>query len=158
MSKELRYWHTEVGYNYRITNLQAAVGVAQMERIDEFINARDDILGAYRHYLSREGLRFNPKVGDVRPVNWMSCLLIDGINRLQRDRIIEILRKKGVDSRPFFFPVTAFPMYGKESGLVAADLSARGLNLPTYVGLSEKDIACVATHLGQALEEVGRVP
>lgn len=140
MSNEIRYWHTEVGFNYRMANLQAAVGVAQMGRIEAFLAARDEILETYRYYLKHESFHLNPRVGETRPVNWMTSLLMDGVDRARRDAIIQELRRSGIDSRPFFFPLSMLPMYQCERCEVAADLSERGLNLPTYVGLSEEEI------------------
>jgi perosamine synthetase len=140
MSKELRYWHTEVGYNYRMTNLQAALGVAQLGQIGTFLAERDRILESYHRHLVPHGVTLNPHLDGTRPVNWITCVLLDGFSREERDVVISQLHKEGIDSRPFFYPLSALPMYARESGLVSADLSARGMNLPTYPGLSDTDI------------------
>lgn len=154
MSKERRYWHTETGYNYRMTNLQAAVGVAQLTQVGDFLARRREILDVYRHYLAPNGLDLNPTVGDVTPVNWMTSIVINGIAREARDEVIRILRESGVDTRPFFFPVSEFPMYRTTSGVVSSALSKSGLNLPTFIGLRDEDIAHVSRSLLAALDEV----
>jgi perosamine synthetase len=140
MSKEKRYWHTEVGYNYRMTNLQAALGVAQLGRIDSFVAERARILESYRHHLAPHGVTLNPHLDGARPVNWITCVLLDGVTREERDAVMVRLHEQGVDSRPFFYPLSALPMYERAPGPVSADLSARGMNLPTFPGLSEDDI------------------
>ena len=151
MSKERRYWHTEVGYNYRMTNLQAALGVAQLGRIDEFTTERDDILETYRRNLQAEDVRLNPRLEGTRPVNWMTCVVLSRADRAWRDRMIVTLREAGVDSRPFFYPLTALPMYAGDANPVAADLSAMGLNLPTYPGLQQHEIKAVTDALSRAI-------
>ncbi len=147
MSKELRYWHTEIGYNYRITNIQAALGLAQLEQIEDFIAERDAILGYYRKALEPQGIVCNPRIG-ARPVNWISCAVVAGLQREQRDAIAAALRGRGVDTRPFFYPVSMFPMYRPSSTAstpVAHRLSESGFNLPTFIGITEKDVSDISS-------------
>jgi perosamine synthetase len=151
MSKERRYWHSEIGYNYRMTNPQAALGVAQLGRIDDFISERDRILETYRHYLASEPLTLNPRLEDSRPVNWITCVLLNGADRQQRDRTLERLKTQGIDTRPFFYPLSALPMYASAPTTVSTGLSARGLNLPTYPGLSEEEIRTVSDAVSKAI-------
>jgi perosamine synthetase len=142
MSKDIRYWHTEVGYNYRMTNIQAALGLAQLEQIGEFITARADILAAYRARLEPAGIVCNPRI-NAEPVNWITCAVVEGLGRKRRDEVAVRLRERGVDTRPFFFPMSAFPMYvgmGVRTP-VSASLSEDGFNLPTFVGMTEKMVA-----------------
>jgi perosamine synthetase len=140
MSKERRYWHTEVGYNYRMTNLQAALGVAQLGQIGTFLKDRARILENYRYYLEPHGVTLNPHLGGTCPVNWITCVLLDDVSREERDTVIARLHIDGIDSRPFFYPLSALPMYERKSGPVSEGLSARGMNLPTYPGLPDVDI------------------
>jgi len=139
MSKEIRYWHTEVGFNYRMTNVQAALGLAQLQQIDSFLTQRGHQLEQYRSNLKDAGIELNPVV-DSEPVNWITCAIVEGLGRNKRDRVIELMKEKGVDSRPFFFPVSRLPMYGGEVGSTADKLSENGFNLPTFVGLKDQEI------------------
>lgn len=152
MSREKRYWHTEVAYNYRMTNLQAALGVAQFGRVEQFIEARDRILEQYRSRLEPAGMRLNPRLHGTRPINWMTCVLLEGVDRDARDRVMATMKSMGVDSRPFFYPLSTMPMYESTVGKVAADLSARGLNLPTYPELTEAEIDRVCDALTAAVQ------
>ncbi len=140
MSKDRRYWHTEVGYNYRMTNLQAALGVAQLAKIGAFLQERTRILESYRFHLERHGLTLNPHLAAMRPVNWITCVLLEGVSREERDTVIARLYANGIDTRPFFYPLSALPMYERKSSPVSENLSSRGINLPTYPGLSDSDI------------------
>jgi perosamine synthetase len=154
MSPERRYWHSEVGYNYRLTNLQAALGYAQMGRIDEFLSKRNHILERYRRGLQREGFTLNPHVEGCMPVNWITCLLVDGFDRSERDRLIVRMREKGVDSRPFFYPLTSLPMYAGSTDSVSERLSATGLNLPTFPELTDSEIDLVCETVVESVDEI----
>jgi perosamine synthetase len=151
MSNEVRYWHTEIGYNYRITNMQAALGLAQLEQIDVFVDARNALLAQYREQLEPRGIECNPKV-DAEPVNWMVCAVVDSLDRAERDSVIATMWEKGVDARPFFYPMSAMPMYGKRDNIVAYKLSECGFNLPTFVGMTQDEISqsCAAFLSGLA--------
>jgi perosamine synthetase len=155
MSKEVRYWHTEVGYNYRMTNIQAALGVAQLEQIQDFIAERDAILGYYRRALEPHGIACNPNIG-ARPVNWISCAVVEGLTRERRDAMAADLRARGVDTRPFFFPVSMFPMYREAATPVSHRLSESGFNLPTFLGLGEKDVSEICSLFLEALASSGK--
>ena len=144
MSTVKRYWYTDVGFNYRMTNMQAALGVAQMKRIDALIAQRDEILSTYRHYLEPAGFTLNPALTNNRPVNWMTCVLIDGIEKIQRDNIQKILKEKGIDSRPFFYCLSELPMYETNSQPISAHLSKTGINLPTFPGLTGPQIKFIS--------------
>jgi perosamine synthetase len=142
MCAEKRYWHTEVGFNYRMTNLQAALGVAQMERIDEFLAQRRRIMGWYREELEgTPNLRLNYEAPETRNVFWMICLEMGGITEADRAAVMADLRAAGVDSRPYFYPISDLPMYERASTPVAHDVSQRGMNLPSYTDLSRTDVA-----------------
>lgn len=142
MSKEKRYWHTEIGYNYRMTNIQAALGCAQLERIDEIIARKRDIFEWYKKALfGIEGIKLNPKKEWAKNVYWMVCLVLENNFGISRDDFMERLKEKGVDSRPFFYPISQMPMYN--NGIinsVAYEISKKGVNLPSGVNLSKEDV------------------
>ena len=153
MSTTKRYWYTQIGFNYRMTNMQAALGVAQMKRIDSLIAQRDEILSIYRHYLEPAGFTLNPSLENNRPVNWITCVLIDGIEKTQRDNIQLILKERGIDSRPFFYCLSELPMYKTDSQPVSSHLSKIGINLPTFPGLTEAQIKFISEEFIIAVEK-----
>lgn len=154
MSKSKRYWHPELGFNYRITNLQASLGVAQLEQVDSFIRERNRILDVYQREISMDGVKFNPKSDNVKSVNWMTCVVVEKLSRIQRDAVLEELKKMGIEARPFFYPLSYFPMYERVACPNSEKLSATGFNLPTYFGLSNKDIKKVALSFKESVASV----
>jgi perosamine synthetase len=142
MSPVKRYWHTEVGYNYRITNLQAAVGVAQMERIDEFIERKRWIAQTYNEGLRGvPGVVLPPEAAWAKSVYWMYSVLFTDEFPIPRDEVGVRLKQQGIDSRRFFYPIHVMPPYQAEINLPnAVYLSQHGMNLPSAATLTEEDI------------------
>jgi perosamine synthetase len=154
MSAERRYFHPEIGYNYRITNLQAALGVAQLERIAGFIAQRRRVMEWYREALGhRSDLTLNPALPWAESANWMvSVLLPRGV---EADEIARSLRESGIDTRPFFHPLHQLPPFAQFHQChmpVAEDLSRRGLNLPTSGRLRKADVRYIARALERAVD------
>jgi perosamine synthetase len=149
MPPERRYWHDEVGYNYRLTNLQAAVGVAQMERIEALIARKRAIAAQYAAELADvPGLCLQPERGGSTSVFWMVSILVDEHFPLERDGLLLALREEGIDSRPFFHPLDTLPPYLQATPCpVALDLSRRGLNLPSSPKLTESQVARICAVL-----------
>jgi perosamine synthetase len=145
MSRERRYWHEEVGYNYRLTNLQAAVGVAQMERIDEFVAAKRRTGARYREALSViEGVVLPPERAGIVNSYWLFSILLDERSRVRRDELIEKLLANGVETRPVFAPLHEMPPYrqyaGKRGYPVTDRVSALAMSLPSAVAITDAQI------------------
>ncbi len=141
MSKEKRYWHTEIGFNYRMTNLQAALGLAQLERIDELLTKKKYIFEWYQEGLKDiPNLKLNVQRGGYKNVYWMICLEIIGYDEEKRDKLIKKLKEKGIDSRPFFYPVSDMSMYEKAETHITHKVYQRGINLPSYFDLNKNNI------------------
>ncbi|MCX6044945.1 MAG: DegT/DnrJ/EryC1/StrS family aminotransferase [Chloroflexi bacterium] len=145
MPPERRYWHPEVGFNYRMTNLQAAVGVAQMARIDEFIERKRQIAQQYTTALTNlAGVTLPVELPGYTNVYWMYSVLIGQDYGLTRDELIPALRERGIDSRPFFHPLdTLPPYYSATPQPVALRLSQQGLNLPSAPSLTDEQVAYI---------------
>ena len=153
MHPNKRYWHGEIGYNYRMTNLQAALGMAQLKRIDEFSRRRREIMEWYRAGLGhRAELRLNCEATWAANAYWMVCLEVDGMNEASRQSLMANLRARGVDSRPYFYPVSDMPMYPSADTPVAHRVSPRGINLPTFVDLSREKVDYICATVEQALD------
>ena len=145
MSQQKRYWHELIGYNYRITNLQAALGCAQMERINEFINKKKNIFLQYSQQLSnlKHKIRLNPNALWADNVFWMLCLEAFDMEESSRNDLMTFLKSKGIDSRPYFYPISDMPMYQSASTPVAHQISQRGINLPSYFDLTGEQISYI---------------
>jgi perosamine synthetase len=155
MSRSRRYFHTELSFNYRMTNVQAALGVAQMERVEDLVAAKRQIRTWYGEELNgHPALTLNQESPNTRNVYWMtSVLLAAGTDSVQR--IAGRMLVAGIDTRPFFVPMSQLPhlsglrQVGVEGDrcVAAADLASRGLNLPSGGGLTQADVARVAAAL-----------
>lgn len=137
-----RYCHPVIGFNYRMTNLAAAIGLGQLERIQKLINAKKEIA---RHYLSClkgiPGITFPEFAGNVKPVNWLFSVIIDKPFKLNRNQLMEKLQKNGIETRPFFVPVHRQPPYYNRQTFPNADYFAdHGINLPSGYFLEKNDI------------------
>jgi perosamine synthetase len=141
-----RFLHRFVGFNYRMTNLQAAIGLAQLEKIDDFVNLRRSNAHYYNSLLEDvDGLVLPPEAKWAKNVYWMYSVLIKPEFGIKRDKLMTILLKKyGVETRPFFYPIHLQPAYSDlfkgETYPVADELSERGINLPSGNTLSKEQI------------------
>ena len=146
------YWYEVIGFNYRMTNLQAAVGVAQMDRIGELISRRKQLARWYDEALrdpAEQGLvKLPPQMPWAEPICWMYSILIEDKFGTQRDEIIQGLSEKGIETRPLFYPLHTIPPYrSSERFPVAEELSRKGLSLPSGAKMGEKEIAEVVYSL-----------
>lgn len=145
MSKQRRYWHESVGYNYRLTNLQAAVGVAQMERLHEFVAAKRRLASLYRQALSEiKGIVLPVEHAELFNSYWLFTVLVTEECALSRDELIEKLLLNGIESRPVFYPLHEMPPYQKlaaRGGYPQTErISRLGLSLPSAVSLSDEEV------------------
>lgn len=154
MQKDKRYWHIEIGYNFRLTNLQAAIGLAQLEQIDSIVLERKRIYELYQAELSnQDGIELQLFYPEVDAVVWAIVLKIDEkIFGMSRDEIIEKLKLKGIETRPGFYPCTYLPLYGEygqESLKVSEDLATKVISLPFFVTLKNEQIKYICSTLLQ---------
>ncbi len=155
MSPQRRYFHEELGYNYRITNLQAALGVAQLERIDEFLGRRAEIMDWYRAEIATtECVRLNRVRNWAKSAYWMICLEVDWLDEPRRDAFMGALRTRGIDTRPYFCTMSSLPMYRQTPLPVAAGKSRIGLNLPSYYELTKADVRRIGSEVNDLLRQM----
>ncbi|MCK5846700.1 MAG: DegT/DnrJ/EryC1/StrS family aminotransferase [Bacteroidales bacterium] len=156
MNKQKRYFHDEVGYNYRMTNMQAAVGVAQMENVNIILKKRKEIEAAYSRILKKsEHIELRKK--DDGKVNWLYSFLVKNANLETITEIQQELKKEGIDSRPFFFPMHTMPPYKdlKKTDLEnSISIASRGLSLPTYNQIEIKTVEHIAKTVVSIIEKL----
>ncbi|MGA3169389.1 MAG: aminotransferase class I/II-fold pyridoxal phosphate-dependent enzyme [Chthoniobacteraceae bacterium] len=155
MSKEKRYWHLYPGYNYRMTNMQAAIGLAQMERIGDFLEHRARVVALYNERLGQlRGILLPPCAEWAYNIFWLYSIVIDEAEAgIERDELAAKLAERGIETRPFFYPVHVQPPYleyAKGKFPVTDWLSARGLSLPTANDIRLEDVERVCG----AVEEI----
>lgn len=139
VSAEREYWHDVLAFNYRMTNIEAAIGLAQIERADELLVAKTALAQKYRDKLKGLPLRTHDPVGNVSHSYWMCSIILDHAE--DRARLRAHLDQAGIDTRPFFPQCHLMPHCAAEADLpVGASLSRRGINLPSYPTLSAEQI------------------
>ena len=160
MSKDRRYFHTELAFNYRLTNLQAALGFAQLTQIETFIQKKRQIFEWYRDGLeSVESFDLNIERPGYRNIFWMISLVLSEEKRNQRDEICAKLKTHGIDTRPFFVAMSRLPHLASLKQIGASDdtcqvsvaLAAGGFSLPSGCNLTREDVRRVVevvNHLG----------
>lgn len=160
MRKDKRYWHDVVGYNFRMTNMQAALGCAQLQHLDTIRSERARIHETYRKYLAAiSQVRPQKFLNSCEPVMWaMAVKLDDSISDLsnverRRNTIIEAMRVKGIETRPGFYSASALPAYECCPMPVADAISASVISLPTYIGLKEDDIRLICAVFSEAITQ-----
>jgi len=153
-SRERRFLHDDVGFNYRMTNIQAAIGVAQLEKIDEYVAMRRRNAFLYNEYLKDlKGIRLPVEKSWAKNVYWMYSILIEDDFGVSRDELMEKLSAKGIETRTFFIPMHKQPVF-HDQGLfkgeqypVAEEISKKGMYLPSSSGLSEHEIELISRNI-----------
>jgi len=149
-----RYWFSVVGYNYRMTNIQAAIGLAQMETIDAALKDRQALVRLYDQALA--GLAHQLVLPVEEPgmhhVYWMYTVFLREGTEERRDGVMRSLDQAGIETRPVFYPMHVLPPYKEDAAYpVAGEWAQRGLNLPTHQCLTRADVDRIAASLARAL-------
>ena len=140
-----KFWQTRVGYTFEMSNIQAALGFAQLERIEEFVEKKRRIFGWYKERLGRiEELTMNVERPKTKSNMTMTSIVLDRNFGITRDMLIKKLKQRLVDTRPFFYPISMFPMYKEANTPIAHHVALNGINLPSGLNLTEKEVDYVA--------------
>jgi len=152
-----RFWHDHAGYNFRMTGMQAALGVAQLKRLEDFIDAKRNLAAMYRERLQDiPGLALPTEMSWARNVYWMYAIKLQPEFGISRDQLAQELLSYGVETRTFFCPMNQQPCLrpSSERGMpacpVADELWRTGLYLPSSTGLSEKTIEFITGRIAAA--------
>jgi perosamine synthetase len=157
MSADKRYWHVEVGYNYRMTNLQAAVGVAQLERFDLILDRKLTLVELYeKAFASCSGITLPPKTPWARNIFWLYTILIDEGDYGSRDDVIRKFLLNGIETRPVFYPIHQMPPYSRFakgcSFPNSEAISKKGLSLPSSGSVTQAQVDSISETLAQIRE------
>lgn len=154
-----RFYHKELGYNFRMTNIQAAIGLAQLERIEEHINMKRKIGKLYTEFL-KDIFYFQLPVEKewAKNIYWMYGIVLDEKTRMNAEEFGKRLSKNGIQTRPFFLGMHEQPVFHKmglfidEHYPVAERIAKQGLYLPSGLTLKEKEIKKIAKAMEKILE------
>ena len=140
VSKTKEYWHPIIGYNYRMTNICAAIGLAQLENISSILEKKQNIAKLYKKLLKNLPIQVHKETNHVTNSYWMVSILLQ--SKKIRDKLRKTLAEKQIETRPIFHPIHTMPMYRQKlkNFPIAQNLSKRGINLPSWPNLTKKEI------------------
>jgi perosamine synthetase len=156
MDPKRRYWFPIIGFNYRMTNIEAALGLAQLEQFDDFVSRRDAIGARYNELLADvPNLELPVERDDCRRVTWCYTVIVSDFDAAKRDELMALMAADGIETRPVFYPLHVMPpYYSSVSYPVAEHLGAAGLSLPTHLSLSDEDLQAVASSLAANVAKI----
>ncbi|KAA9406608.1 DegT/DnrJ/EryC1/StrS family aminotransferase [Haloarcula sp. KBTZ06] len=151
MSRDRKYYHSVIGYNYRLTNIQAAIGIGQVERADAILENKRRVAATYRRELTTQDVRFQATPGWGESAHWMVAPVFRTTGQFERVR--NALADADVETRPFFYPLHEQPPYaGSGSDCpVTERLHERGMNLPSAPNLNDQIIIEICDVIRDAL-------
>jgi perosamine synthetase len=154
------FWASEVAFKYKMSAMQAALGLAQLERVDELVARKREIFHWYGERLSSvTALTLNHEAPGTANSYWMVTVIVDPARGVQKETLMAALRDAGIDSRPFFYPLSSLPPYvtlhaaaqARSRNTVAYGLSPYGVNLPCALTITEEQVDYVCRTLRSVL-------
>ena len=155
------FWIQRIGVKYKMSNLQAAFGLAQLERVDELIEAKRRIFSWYREGLDGlPGITLNHESAWARSICWMSSIRVGPESGSSRDAMMAALGNAGIDTRPVFTPISQYPIWGREHHPqpVAGAISAEGINLPSGVRLRRDQVMRICREIATEVRRSSTKP
>ena len=151
VSSKEEYWHDVVGFNYRMTNICAAIGLAQLEGVEVVLQKKMQIASWYREFLEGAQIRFQDEQADSTHSHWMVTVLVKDKNT--RIRVRSYLDDHNVETRPIFYPAHKMPVFNSEKSFpVAESISDRGINLPSSPSLIKSDVRYICDLIAKAIK------
>lgn len=136
-----QFWPEVVGFKYKMSNLQAAIGCAQMERIEELVGDKRRIFEYYKHSLASLLLAMNPEPAYCVNGYWMPTIVVNSIVPFDREQLLGTFKAENIDARVFFWPLSMQPMFDEQrNNSVAFGIWPQAINLPSYHGLTSEDM------------------
>lgn len=166
MDKAITYWDhgrdpenplsaKAIGYKYKMSNIQAALGLAQIEKADEIVNTKRKLFRWYSERLSGlTCIKLNVEREWAKSLFWMTSIILTDEVKISRDDFIKELKKRNIDSRPIFSPISSFPIFNsQEKNINAYTVPLRGINLPSGHLLAEEEIDYICYHIRDILDQ-----
>lgn len=142
--KHIHFWVDEIGLKYKMSNIQAALALAQFERADEIVEKRRQIFNWYKELLQGvEDVALNPEPEGMKNSYWQPTVILGDSWNLtleKRNQLIDEMNQKQIALRPLFYPVSMFPMYEDcKENIISYDIFKKGINLPSYYEMTKED-------------------
>tara|TARA_B110000438_G_scaffold300036_1_gene351505 strand:- start:1278 stop:2420 length:1143 start_codon:yes stop_codon:yes gene_type:complete len=152
-TEETTFWSLEIGYNYQWTNIQAALALAQIRRLEELVNQRRTLFSWYKERLKDiDGVQLNSEADNVKNTYWVVSAIVDKGYGLKKEDFMKKFKEKNIDSRPFFYPVSSMPPYRKylnkkydNLNPVSYSLSKYGISFPSAAIINEIQVDHICT-------------
>lgn len=142
------FWMSKIGFKYKMSNIQAALGLAQIQRIEELVDKKRLVFKWYKEKLSKyPNMSMNKESEDTFNSYWMPTIIIDNIDENKKNYIIGEMIKKNIQVRTFFYPVSMFDMFQRCDNKVAYNFSQKGINLPSYFEVNEEETVYVINEI-----------
>jgi perosamine synthetase len=154
------FWNGEVAYKYKMSSMQAALGLAQLERLEELIARKRETFAWYREELDGvAGVTLNAEAEGTRNVYWMVTVILDATLGIEKEPLMAKLKERGIASRPFFYPLSSLPAYAgqaeaeraRQRNRASYALSPWGVNLPSALSLTREQVRRVCDVLKEIL-------
>lgn len=148
------FWMRDYGYKYKMSNLEAAMGLAQIERAEDLIARKREIYYLYKELLADVNAQINVEQSYVKNSCWLPTLVFNKSVNFNREAFFKFMSARNINSRPFFYPLTSLPMFeSKPQNVVSYDIYARAINLPSYHDLTNDEIRYVALSIKEFLAQ-----
>ena len=152
-AQKKQFWADMLGYKFKMSNVQAAIGLGQVERVEELTNRKGEILSTYKsRLLVQQGLSMNPEPAHTRNGAWMPTVVFDKDLLVSREQAMAEFEDANIDARVFFYPLSSQPMFNAAPTPHAHDICERAINLPSYHDMTQGDIDRVC----QVVERLAR--
>lgn len=150
--QQKQFWPERLGFKYKISNVQAAIGCAQMERIEELIRGKRRVFSFYSDRLRHLPLRMNPEPEETTNGYWMPTAVVDERTIFDRDALLSSFKSNNIDGRVFFWPLSMLPMFESvRTNVVSYSIFSRAINLPSYHDIDEASLERVASCIEASL-------
>ena len=159
------FFNTEVAYKYKMSSMQAALGLAQLERIEELLTRKRQIFAWYQEELAKvEGITLNYEPMGTKNTYWMVTAIVNKKFRITKERLIESMNERNIDCRPFFYPLSSLPAYehldeahqARKRNQVSYQISPYGINLPSGLSITKEEIVYVCEVLKDVVSKRGK--
>jgi len=147
------FWNLEIGYKYKMSNFQAACGLAQLERINELIEKKRKIFSWYQKRLSKiPGLQLNTESPHTKNTYWMVTVVWDKKYKIKKEKLMAEFKKYNIQTRPFFYPLSILPAINcKADTPISFDISPRAINLPCGLNITKEQVDYICNILLEIL-------
>ena len=151
-----QFWNGQVAYKYKMSSMQAALGLAQLERIDDLVAHKRQIFAWYEAALKGlNGITLNYEAPGTKNTYWMITIIVDPVLGIEKEQLMALLDKQKIDTRPFFYPLSLLPAYerldqayrAREDNQIAYQISQYGVNLPSALSVTKEQVDYVCNTL-----------